>query len=336
MLTMTTAQLLLQSIGKSAVRTLDHLTNTNDVFKIVTASDGNFYVKFHTSPWYKDAEDTQVVVRREAAVFEFLRRKGIVLDYQTWTDCTRRIVNRSVLITSELSGIPLPTAVKESPAECDHIMIALAQFLARLHNLTFPRAGYIEFSGDPDMPFALNSDEHAWWHSHSCHTAENFRSMALTILESTAHILPSSLAIRLQASFEAVPETIGAAYQPPRFVINNYHPFHVHVAHNASGWRVTGLYDFEAVSSGNALFDVVGNELQITPIIGNLSWRPTFYRAYGRWPSFEMYKTMFLCFLLRSLGGAPNMEVPDPTWLIHALPGLVDATDYHQFTWYPS
>ena len=49
--------------------------------------------------------------------------------------------------------------------------------------------------------------------------------------------------------------------------------------------------------------------------MGGLSWRSCFYEAYGSWLRFESYKTILLCFLLCSLGGKPNREVPDSAWL---------------------
>lgn len=335
MLTIPIAQKLLAPIVASEVQTVQHIANTNDVFKVVTERDGNFYVKFHTSPWYREAVDTYVVVQREAAVFELLNRKGIVLGYRTWTDCTRQVVSRSVLITSELPGLPVPTALTEASEEQDKILVVLAQFLKRLHALDFPRAGYIELCGDADLPFSLDPRENAWWDSHPCQRPENFMGFALKVLESKEKLLPGSLVTALKERFERIPEITGADYQPPRLVINNYHPFHIHVQPALSGWQVTGLYDFEAVSAGNPMFDLIGNELQLTPVMGHLAWRSLFYGAYGGWPGFESYQTIMICLLLRSLGREPSAEVPDPKWLIHELPRLLTARDYTHFNWYP-
>jgi len=335
MLNMSTAKILLAQITNSPIQAVEQITNTNDVFKVVTEQDGNFYVKFHTSAWYKDAEDTNIVVQREAAVYELLKRRGFPLAYRTWTDCTRQVVNRSVLISSELGGIPLPEALKEAPGECDQIIIALAGFLKRLHAVEFPRAGYIEFSGEQDLSFSLNPLENPWFDSHACQKPENFRVFALDVLKSKEKFIPANVFAGLKERFERIPEILGAEYQPPRFVINNYHPFHLHVARELSGWQVIGLYDFEAVSAGNPLFDLIGNELQITPVTGNLSWRPVFYKAYGGYPAFEAYKTILLCFLLLGLRAEPGAAIPDPEWLIQKLPSLINASDYDTLNWYP-
>ncbi|HSD83872.1 MAG TPA: hypothetical protein VLG46_08440 [Anaerolineae bacterium] len=58
MLTIATAQMLLASIANRPVQAVQHITNTNDVFKVITERDGNFFVKFHTSLWYKEATAT--------------------------------------------------------------------------------------------------------------------------------------------------------------------------------------------------------------------------------------------------------------------------------------
>jgi hypothetical protein len=136
--------------------------------------------------------------------------------------------------------------------------------------------------------------------------------------------------------FETIQSSVAPDYRPPHFVINNYHPFHIHVARGTSGWWVTGLYDFEAASSGSPTFDLVGNELQLAPILGGLAWREAFYTAYGRRPDVEAYRVLLLCFLLLSLGGAPNEMVPDPAWLIRRMPALITGSRHEDLMWYPA
>ena len=335
LLSVATAQRLLAPITGSSVQAVQQITNTNDVFKVVTEQAGNFYVKFHTSRWYMDAPDTFIVVQREAAVAELLKCKRIPLGYRTWTDCTRQIVNRSVLITSELPGIPIPVALREAPDERDPILSALANFLKRLHDLEFPRAGYIEMCGDADMPSSFDLGGNPWWDSLPCQKPENFKKFALEGLNSKEKALPSDLFSMLKERFEQTPDVIRSEYHPAHFVINNYHPTHVLVRRDLSGWQVTGLYVFEAASAGTPLFDLVGNELQLTPLLGGLSWRPAFYHAYGRYPLFEAYKIILICFLLLGLAEKPSAEVPNPVWLIKDLPALIHAPDYKTFLWYP-
>jgi HIT domain len=101
-----------------------------------------------------------------------------------------------------------------------------------------------------------------------------------------------------------------------------------------SGLRCEGvnmfLADGEAASSGNPMFDLVGNELQIALVMGDLSWRTCFYEACGGWLRFEAYKTVLLCLLLCSLGGEPNRELPDSAWLVRKLPDLIDADHFDE------
>ncbi len=335
LLTPELARKLLATITENPVTSVCRITNTNDVFKVETAGDGNFYVKFHTSDWYKAADDTEIVVRREAAVAEFIRRKGIPLGYRAWTDCTRQVVSRSVLITSELPGMPIPQALRDYPQERERILQALAEFLRQLHGLEFPRAGYFECTGHADLPFSLDPAQNPWCDSHPCQKADNFRLFALNVLKSRQKLLPPTLYRALQQRFHECPDILRGEYRPPRFVINNYHPFHIHVGQDASGWHVCGLYDFEAASAGAPLFDLVLNELQMTPILGGLSWRSSFYPAYGRYPAFEAFLIMLLAYLLISLGAASRAEVPDPEGLIQKLPRLIRAGDYPELLWYP-
>ncbi len=330
------ASKLLTAITDSPILDVQHISNTNDVFKVVTERDGNFYVKFHTSQWYKEAADTYLVVQREKAVSEMLKRKGIPLNYDTWVDCSRSIVSRSVLISSELPGIPVPTALVESQGERDQILAALAHFLRQLHELTFATAGYIEFCGDADMPLALDPRECYWWDTHACQKEANYQKLASGILEAKKALLSPNLCASFEAMIEAIPVSVGPGYSPPRLVINNYHPFHIHVVRGPSGWRAAGLYDFEAASSGNPIFDLVGNELQLAPVIGNLAWRDHFYSVYGQRPALEAFKTVLLCFLLLDLGGKPVAAIPNPDWLMARLPDLIEAETYDAFDWYPA
>ena len=39
------------------------------------------------------------------------------------------------------------------------------------------------------------------------------------------------------------------------------------MANGPWGWFITGLYDFEAATSGNPMFDLIGNELQIASVM---------------------------------------------------------------------
>ncbi len=314
-----------------------HISNTNDVFRVVTADCGNYYVKFHTASWYNAASDTFHVVQREQAVSEFLKKKGIPLAYCAWADCTRRFVNRSVLITSELPGIPVPTALKEMSHERSAILAALARFLRDLHEIKFRTPGYVEFGGDADLPFALDlRDCLPWGDSHPCQKPENLKTYAFSILESKKSLLSAGIVADLGQLFDGIQTAVEADYYPPHFVINNYHPFHIHVLQDNLGWHVSGIYDFEAASSGSPIFDLVLNDLQIMPIMRDVAWQEPFYSTYGRQPTIETYKIILLCFLLLGIGDKPSDPIPDVKWLIHQLPKLVNAASWDRLKWYPA
>jgi hypothetical protein len=254
---------------------------------------------------------------------------------EVWTDCSRDIVSRSVLVTSELPGEPLPIALKRYPDDQQSILDALAKYLSQIHELRFAEAGYIEFCGDESIDASLMPDRESWWNSHPCQSAENLTDLAIVTLESMKHLLSDHLYLELNSRFSSIPDRLHADFEHPTFVINNYHPFHMHVVRDGGDWAVTGFYDFEAVSSGNAMFDLALNDLQITPLLGTLSWRKSFYRSYRRPVRLESYKTILLIYLILGLATDPSDVVPDPSWFRGRLPWLLKAETLEDLRWYP-
>jgi hypothetical protein len=212
----------------------------------------------------------------------------------------------------------------------------LAHFLHAVHAIEFRIPGYIEFGGDPDMPFALDLQDYLpGGDSHPCQKPENLKKYALEMLASRIPRLPMGTVADLRCLFDDIPSIVEADYHPPHFVINNYHPFHFHVTRDGSGWQVSGLYDFEAASSGCSTFDLALNDLQLVPILGGAGWLESFYRAYGRQPALGTYKVILMCSLLMGIGEEPSEAVPDAGWLIRQLPTLIQASRWDEFRWYP-
>lgn len=331
------AQRLLAAIDpQNDVAALHHISNQNAVFRATTSAGRRYYLKFHTARWYGDSEDVPGVVHRESQVAHLLRRRGIPLGYESWTDFTRSIVPRSVLVTEELPGIPLPVALATYPGDRQAILAALARYLSRLHALVFPVAGYIEYCGDPDVHPLPETDPGAWWQSHPCQTAANLQRFALGVLEAKQPLLPPSLAARLEATWSSIAEDLAEDYDRPTLVLNNYHPFHIHVVQDGGAWAVTGVYDFEAAASGNPAFDLALNDLQITPLLGSTDWRRDFLAHYTPPFRFRSYRTVLLIYVLLELTGGSTNAIPDPGWLLAQLPRLLDATTVDALAWYPS
>ena len=114
-LTVEQATRLLCKVKGVAVRSVQQIGFTNDVFRVTTVSHGNFYVKFYTARWYKDCPDLSGNVKQELAAYHVLQRRGIPLPYNMWGDCSRRIVDEAVLVCSELPGTSLPILLEEYP-----------------------------------------------------------------------------------------------------------------------------------------------------------------------------------------------------------------------------
>lgn len=325
---------LLASITTEAMCRIEHVSNTNDVFRILTGSGNRFYIKFHTSPWYKDAEDTAVVVRREYLGARLLKDRGIRLDYTSWMDCTRTVVGRSVLILSELPGEPLPRLLQQHPSKAAELLPAFAGYLGQVHSIAFPVAGYLEFCGDDSIPPDWIPEKQTWWNSHACQTAANLMALAIETL-SNANSIPGTLAAEIKRQFAASEDALAAEYRQPAFVINNLHPFHFHLSRTEGSWQVVGFYDLEVTSSGNPTTDVALCDLQLTPLLGRLGWRTEFLSAYGRPLGIHTYKTLLITHLLMALRRAPTHTIPDPAWLIDRLPALAAASSIGELGWYP-
>lgn len=76
---------LLSAVGiHQAPQEIHHISNTNDVFRVIAEDGSRYYIKYHTSDWYEGAGDTKAIVCREVEVAKYLRRRGIRLDYGSW------------------------------------------------------------------------------------------------------------------------------------------------------------------------------------------------------------------------------------------------------------
>jgi aminoglycoside phosphotransferase len=336
LLTAESANKLMAPIAKEKTIKVEHISNTNDVFRVTTGDGAKYYIKFHTASWYKDAPDTAIIVRREHMTAQLLKQKGVRLGYDSWVDCSRTTVGRSVLITSELVGLPLPSVLQSQKDEREQILGALADYFSLLHSMEFETAGYIEFSGASEIDPTLIPERGEWWNSHPCQKSQNLQGFALRVLKSKRQYLTRALAADIETSFMNIGENLLLEYARPHFVINNYHPFHMHVQKVRGQWQVTGFYDLEAASSGNSTMDLVQNDMQITSLMGSASWRPSFVKRYEGTFGIATYKIILVCYLLLGLSEVPTGVVPNPPWLMSRLPQLLGATRIEQLEWYPS
>jgi aminoglycoside phosphotransferase (APT) family kinase protein len=333
-LTTEQAQKLLTPLGAVSVTDISRAATTNDVFRIATMAHGTYYVKFHTARWYADQPDTFFVVKRECAVCDFLRKRGIPLPYRAWGDFTRTVVSRSVFICGELGGLPLPDALSRFPEQRTDILRAFGRYMRQLHAIEFSTPGLFAYAhayfGDitPVPPVFA-------WDKGGLHHPEHFQRDAIQTLEAKRALLPTSVAARLTVLFQSLADVIRGDYDPPRFTVGNCHAWHFHIDQVNGAWAIQGFYDFEAVSAGDPNIDLVELEVTLTPALGGSSWREPFFEGYGTWPRFEGYKRRLLYYLLCEVGNPYTRQIPDPRWLNGRWQVMIEASGWQDLEWFP-
>jgi aminoglycoside phosphotransferase len=292
------AAALLAALGDVSVTAVRRTATSNDVWRVETAVRGNYYVKVHTARWY-DGEDAYFVVRREEAVLELLRKRGLAPAYDGWGDYTRMVLPRAVFVCGELPGVTVPAALDRWPSEQDAVLRSLGRYVRRLHSIEFARAGLVSgahahFAGPEGIiPPAVT------WDDHAMHHPEHLRRDAVAALDAARNWpLDDSVDDALRDLFDGCVEVTRDDYEPPRFTVGNCHAHHFHVERAGAEWRVTGFYDLEAVSAGDTVTDLVELEVTLTPALGSCTWRDAFFEGYGERPSLEGYKPRLFYYLL--------------------------------------
>jgi aminoglycoside phosphotransferase len=337
-LTTEQARRLLGRVGHVAVVSVNAAATTNHVFRVVTRDHGVFYVKFHTARWYADLEDTGVVVEREAAACDLLQKRGLRLPYVAWGNLTRTVTPRSVFISGELPGIPVPAAISSRPECAESVVRALGSYMRRLHAIEFESPGIlcpeqVRLAG-PTGPVPHVER----WSAHPLHSAESFQRDALSQLEAQVQrgLLLAESVGPLEDLFGRAGELLAPSYTRPRLVVGNCHAWHFHVGCHASVWSVLGFYDFEAMSAGDPHLDLVEIDITLTPAAPGFAWQEPFFEAYGHRPGFEGYKTRLLYYLLFELGKSHSLIVPDQAWLRNRWMALIHAEDWSKLRWHPN
>jgi aminoglycoside phosphotransferase len=326
------ARELLKCVGDVLILNVNRMTSINDVFKVITRSHGNFYIKFHTARWYADQPDTFFVVEREAAVHELLRKREMPLPYKVWVDTSKTVVPRSVLICEELSGISVTEAIAKFPQDVDAILKSLGCYLRRLHEIEFSKPGLLgpQHAQLAELDSPIPPVEA--WDEHEMHHPEHFQRAALSMLNQSEEkgLLPADVAIALKQLFQFIAAAIQSDYIPPRFTVGNCHAWHFHVERSMGKWIVLGFYDFEAVSAGDSTIDLIELEMTLTPNMRSFAWRKPFFDGYGTRPDFEGYKMRLLYYILYELEKGTINRWMEDHWI-----RLIQAEEWDELTWYP-
>lgn len=329
---------MLSPAGDVAIVSILPRPSNNRVFEVLTREHGRFYVKFHTASWCADERDAVAVARREASVPRLLDFVGISPPFPVWADLTRTIVPRPAYICGELSGVPVPDAMRQWPDHAQEIARALGAYIRKLHNIRFDQPGLLEPAdvdsagrGDavlPMRPVAASVDP-----------AVQAQAGAMDQLTEAvaAGVLREEVAGRLGRLFEGMACAVRAKLCSPRLIVANCHVHHFHVAWVNGRWRVPGFYDFEGMAAGDPTVDLAAIEESLVPRVRSFDWRRPFYEGYGGWPDVELVKIRILAeSLLRYRVRLPSKRIPNPTWLDFRWMALIEATTWSDFTWYPT
>ena len=333
-------ELLADSVPGVQVVKTQQVAFTNDVFRTLSRSHGNYYIKFHTARWYVDLPDTACVVDRELAGHELLARRGMALPYRMWGDCSGRVVPRAALISEHLVGEPVSSILKRQPEATEPLVEELGRYLRRLHSIEFSHRAPLSLglvrSAGPSGRIVV-PPQPPEWDSEDRPTIRRGRGRLGGACD--AGVVDTQTAQELEKLLDAAPATGSAV--GPRFTLKNCHLPHFHALPADGGWQVTGVYDFEAVSADYAGGDVMELEFNLTPVTGGFAWRHAFERGYGEVSDFPRYKVRLLNDLLYYMGeftraGRFGEKVPDIPWLSARLVQLAKAQCWRELEWFPA
>jgi hypothetical protein len=168
------------------------------------------------------------------------------------------------------------------------LLMAVGEYLRRVHAITFAFPGYIMDSG-PTVP----PDENGW--QHPIWTAKRQQKNALAMLREDAAKLPGELVKRLEVIFATMEDALASAYNPPHFAHGDCHAHQFFLYQEAGRWQVSGFIDLEVASAGDCTQDLVAFATEMAwdfPI--TTRWWEPFFAGYGGEPDFETFRLRFL------------------------------------------
>ena len=166
---------------------------------------------------------------------------------------------------------------------------------------------------------------------------EVFQDWALTELDQCTRksLIEKDVVQATRRVLDSLAETISPDYDPPRLVLGNAHVSHLHLRRAGEGWEVVGCYDFEDVSAGDPLADLMELETSLAPKFHWFDWRAPLFAGYGARPRFGSHKLRVLAFLLYAMRDGDDKTVPDLSWLSRNWLALLEARTWREFYWLP-
>ncbi len=340
-LTSAMATQLLARVGDVAIESTNRQSGINHNYRVVTRRHGTFHIKFHTAFWYPDQAEADYAAQRALAVYELLIRVGMPSSFEAWVDDSHTVVPASVYIATEMPGTDGLSLLWQHENERPAILEAIGRYFRRLHAVEFSEGGTIgpqhtrapfhcgRFG--PVVPRTSVRDsamERLW-------RPVVFQEWALTELDQCAEkgLLDKAAVQATRFVMDSLAETISPDYDPPRLVLGNAHVSHLNLCRTGDRWEVVGCCDFEDVSAGDALADLMELETSLAPRFHWFDWRAPLFAGYGARPRFESHKLRVIAFLLYAMRDGNNKIVPDLSWLSRNWLTLLGAQTWSGFHW---
>jgi Ser/Thr protein kinase RdoA (MazF antagonist) len=280
----------------------------NTVWRIDTG-DSTLFLKIPTKDLDAAADSVAVAAAKvtcEQSGSACLRRHGLPgpVVLAAGTDSANP-VGRPYLLTRQVAGDSFTSIVPVAAGrESLDTLEAVGEFLARVHGIEFPRAGYLTTAEGPgELPSVLAP--------RGSHSPQLAHAEAIEDLDQARSFLDAHLLSELESRFSGIAEELGDEYRTPSFVIGSFHPNHAFLARSRGRWEVSGCVDLEVASAGSVLEDLttiaVGLMVRFSP---DAPWWEPLFCGYGSEPSLERMRLALLSCATYCFGGDPPSAVP--------------------------
>lgn len=279
----------------------------NTVWRIDT-SDATLFLKIPTKDLGAPSDHLAVAAAKvtcEQAAFACLLRHGLPATEVLAVGIDgANPIGRPYLLTRQVPGDSF-TSIVPTPAGRGSFdtLEAVGGFLARVHAIELPRAGYFTTAEGPhERPSVLPP--------RASHSPQLARAEAIGDLDTSRSFLDSHLTSELDIRFSRITEELQDEYLPPRFVLGSFHPNHAFLARSRGRWEVTGCIDLEVASGGSVVEDLttlsVGFMHRFSP---DAPWWEPLFRGYGGEPGLERMRLALLSCATYCFGGdRPSTE----------------------------
>jgi aminoglycoside phosphotransferase (APT) family kinase protein len=285
---------ILALIGRVTDR-VELIKQGNHVFRLVSGGE-SFFLKTYTKGWYgSDPASTGFHAIHETMAWRILSKYGLSVPEVVYSssDCSNPLA-RPFILTRELAGRPLTHWLTGADREeQSNLLIAVGNYLKRMHEITFEFPGYLSTLSGPTEP----PDPNGW--QHRCWSAQVREAGAANQLQSEQHQLAPEIYAEARQICWQISARLANAYQPPRFTHGDCHAHQFFLTRQESSWQVTGVVDMEVSSAGDCGEDLVKICIELAQRFDyDTAWWKWLFAGYGSVPDLEAFR-------LRLLGVAP-------------------------------